>query len=267
MLQRIVVPTDFSSCADRATTVALKLAAITGSRITFVHYFDKPWFSSEQELRHQNAHNIKEHVINLARNAELKLPEHVDFYAKSGKLLKELPEFMVKHLVSMVIMGTKGENGQSGNALGSHTINFIKHTDTPVLAVPENGTFHNLEKMLYVTDYKSITGVTFDTVLKLGELFNAVITIMQIGIKSESGSIRRESPFAMDNLIYSYKNIEKKALDDENVIHGLQKYIAENQPSFIALSVKDEGIMEKLFNQSAFHEMLSAEHIPLLAAN
>ena len=265
MLQRIVVPIDFSSCADHATLVALRLASLTHSRITFVHYFDKPWFSSEAPLRHLNASKTKGHVVNLARKAELELPEHVDFYAKSGKLLKQLPEFMGNHLVSMVIMGTKGENGSNKATLGSHTLNFINRTDTPVLAVPENGTFHNRDKMLYITDRKSITGITFDTVLKLAQLFNAVITVLHIGKKSDGKTVWNESPFAID--IYSYKNIENKFLDSDNVIEGIQKYIAENQPSFISLSVKDEGAMERLFNQSAFHEMLSAERIPLLAAN
>lgn len=266
MLQRIVVPTDFSACADNASIEALKLATKTGSRITFLHYFKKPWFFSDTRLRHENAQRLKEHIIHLAKKAEVALPEHVDFYSKGGKLLKELPHFMAKHLVSMVVMGTKGENGNNSTNFGSNTMNFIKSTFTPVLAIPEGSQINKIEKLVYATDYKDVTGVTFDTVLRLGELFSALIIILHVRKKPESSHLKRESAFAADNMVYKYKNIEKVVLDDTDIIHGIQEFVKTHEPAFIAMSVKEDDMIRKLFHQSVFHEMILHSKTPILAA-
>lgn len=269
MIQRIIVPTDFSPCADHASIIALRFAKTTQSRITFLHYFKKPWFfSSEKELRIKYSHQLKQHIQNLAAEAGIELNDKVDFYSKSGSMLKDLPAFCVKHFISMAIMGTKGAGAghESAKYFGSKTMKFIKSTYTPVLAIPDKGHLEDIKSIVYATDYKEVTGASFDYVLKIGEMFQALITVLHVRKPYEMFNVKRDSAFASDNLVYKYKNIQKVTLSNPDVIAGIDEYIKSNRVDMLALSVNNSEMIERLFHNSVFQKFILESDIPVLAA-
>lgn len=221
---------------------------------------------SERALRAKYSHQLKVHITQLAAANGIELNGNIDFYSKSGKMLKDLPHFCTKHFISMAIMGTRGASNSQARYFGSNTMKFIKSTYIPVIAIPEHGELDNIKHIVYATDYKEITGTSFDYVLRIGEIFQALITVLHVRKPYEMFNVKHDSAFASDNTVFKYKNIRKVTLSNPDVISGIEQYINENAVDMLALSVNDSEMIERLFHNSVFQKFILESKIPVLAA-
>lgn len=266
MIPRILVPTDFSSCADHATLEAVRLAQKTGSRLTFIHFFSEPWIGTGADLRFEISGKLKHHIVNLCAENQLELPVEVDFYSKAEEVRKGLVHFIAHHRVSLVVMGTKGGGSLNARIFGSNTVHLIRNGYTPVLAIPENSRLFPFNSIVYASDYSDVTGITFDMALKLAGLLDSKVTLLHLH-PSTGHRVHTKNKFLdPDRRNLTQKNIEKVSIKNDNVIAGIQEFVAETNPSFLALSVKEESNLFALLRNSVFQTFILDASLPILAA-
>ena len=70
-MKKILVPSDFSECANKAAQVAINISKMTGAEIRFLHIADVPvdWFSMEDN------ENMYPEVTKNVRHFQSKLDE------------------------------------------------------------------------------------------------------------------------------------------------------------------------------------------------
>src|SRR5690606_18297242 len=56
--------------------------------------------------------------------------------------------------IDLIIMGTKGSSGIKAVSLGSNTGDVLTKVKCPVLAVPENAKYHEINEIVFPTDYQ-----------------------------------------------------------------------------------------------------------------
>src|SRR5438128_1563058 len=135
-MKTILVPTDFSKCADHAVKFAIKLGKEHNINLIFFHTSFKYMLSTIPgqlyEIVIQNDQKEKLQILkeNVSKNYKsIKMIPNlkkVKFVVKQSEdIIEALKSVIEKNKVDLVIMGTKGASGIDRLMFGSNTIKII----------------------------------------------------------------------------------------------------------------------------------------------
>lgn len=137
--QTILVPIDFSECAQEALEYALQLAKHLDARVCIVHAFLMPivgwegaWaFPADAFTQFEaDARNKLKSALDKARET---LPTTTaTFY--DGDPREAVPKLALELKADLIVMGTHGRTGLSRVIMGSVTESVLRHAPCAVLA-------------------------------------------------------------------------------------------------------------------------------------
>jgi universal stress protein A len=150
MIQKIVVPVDFSESCERATAYAWALARRLGASMHLIHVLHEPGLvdapiefyavdrSALRERLYQDAR------VRLAQVVEELEPDinQVTSEVRTGPTIEGITSAAVDYGADLVIMGTHGRSGLSHLLLGSVAEGVIRTARCPVLVVRDSGAVH-----------------------------------------------------------------------------------------------------------------------------
>lgn len=122
---RIVVPTDFSTCAEEAWALAQRVAQTCGSELVLVHVLEAPPDTEIGETLEQWAAK--------ARQRGLKARTVV----RTGTPHQEIVALATDERADLVVIGTHGRGGLNRALLGSVADRVVRLAPCPVLTVRE----------------------------------------------------------------------------------------------------------------------------------
>jgi nucleotide-binding universal stress UspA family protein len=140
--ERILAPTDFSSCALKAFQYAAGLARTFESEIVLLHVFDERVVSSLFNLKKLSPEVAREEMLKTAKKRMKKLLR-VDF-AKGLSISAEYAEGFPPRVVQekaeelgadLIVMGTHGDTGLAQLLYGSTAEGVVRGAPCPVLTV------------------------------------------------------------------------------------------------------------------------------------
>lgn len=140
--QKILVPTDFSTCAEQAEHIAIDLARTHGASITLLHVYDpvayplpdgymmyspgqlaQPWAELDARLERARADAAAAGVPSV----EKRLLE--------GLTANEILSYAEREGHDLIVMGTHGRTGLGRVLFGSVATRVVQQAHCPVLAV------------------------------------------------------------------------------------------------------------------------------------
>lgn len=141
---RIVVPTDFSTCAEQAWSLARRLARAVEAELVLVHVLVETPLFSETPFTMGHARDVfaaarqwaeemldkwvaEAHAEGLKARATL----------RTGSAHQEIVTLVVDERADLVVVGTHGRGGLNRALLGSVADRVIRLSPCPVLAVRE----------------------------------------------------------------------------------------------------------------------------------
>ena len=139
-LSRVLVPIDFSACADRALVYAGKLGEQFGAHIRLLHVDEQETIdhkksltgsSSEEKTRQaQLRRRLRRRMLTLQRH-------HLqsDFVIKPGSPRKVILTQAKGCSSDMIVMGTHGRQGVAQMVFGSVAAYVVRHSSCPVLSI------------------------------------------------------------------------------------------------------------------------------------
>ncbi len=144
-IERILVPTDFSPCADHALEYALLLREKLGAKLTLMHVWEVPQgigIESMPFIAMQGGDRVS--LMDYVRaEAEKSLAELVDKLAKRGievgsKLVPGYAPLMILEAqkdYDLIVIGTHGRGAIAHFLLGSVAERVVRKAKTPVLTI------------------------------------------------------------------------------------------------------------------------------------
>jgi nucleotide-binding universal stress UspA family protein len=144
MFYRIIVPTDFSSCAEEAWRIAQRLAGMSGAELVLTHVLtEAPLFREGPFIMPK----VRE-VFEAARSfGETALEEWVAkaraeglsarAALRTGVAYAEIVALAVDERADLVVIGTHGRGGIDRALLGSVADRVVRLAPCPVLTVRE----------------------------------------------------------------------------------------------------------------------------------
>jgi nucleotide-binding universal stress UspA family protein len=138
LFERIVVPTDFSGCADDAWALARRLATASGAELILVHVLvETPLLFTTDHTRDVFA-AAREWVaralaerVEAAGAAGLRVRSEL----RTGRPHAEIVALATDVKADLVVIGTHGRDGLNRALLGSVADRVVHHAPCPVLTV------------------------------------------------------------------------------------------------------------------------------------
>ena len=141
LFHRIVVPTDFSECAEEAWRLAQRVAATLGSEIVLVHvyleppvYGDPPIVDPAWRTYVETQKWVAEELDRWAASVR-EQGITVRTAVRTGGPYAEIVAVATDERADLVIMGTHGRGGMSRLLLGSVAERVVRLAPCPVLTV------------------------------------------------------------------------------------------------------------------------------------
>lgn len=137
--KNILVPTDFSTCAQDALDYSLKLAARLDAGVCIVHAYLLPvagwegaWAFPQDVITELEAQSRAQLEKSLSKARETLPNATARFY--NGDPRDGIPKLAADLKADLIVMGTHGRQGLSRAILGSVTETVIRRAACPVLA-------------------------------------------------------------------------------------------------------------------------------------
>lgn len=254
-MRNILLPTDFSDNAYNAIAYAVQLFHHELCTFHLLNcyapvYYDSDFihYSPASTLTQTDVHrkSSKKNLTKVKTRIKTEFPDELHNFKiiSSFNPLKEELNIQAKKIQpDAVIMGTQGATGAKQILFGSHTVNAIKKTDFPLIAIPSNYSFRLPKKILFPTDYEiNYTKEHLKPLTDLAKKFSSDIDVLHVSFASHPPTLPP---------------------DGQKIIAGFLKDIPHDF-SYIKKSTVPEGItFYQKDSKVDFLAMISNRHTPL----
>lgn len=270
-VQRILVPTDFSSNAEHALGYAAFIAQKLKSRLILFHSIKVPIVvMNETVVVAKDEELLKDSDGKLAtlRDKITSLQSGVEVETRSsvGFAVDEILNDSAHGKPDLIIMGTRGAHGLGEMLFGSNTAAVISRSECPVLAVPHDAKTGNMNKILFATNYSDND---FHSIFLLTEMFkpwNPQIIILHA---SEGTQPQIETEF-FDRFkeelmsLVPYDRFAFSLVEGPSVDGVVSDYATQNNVDLISVSKRKRTLFERFVSVSTTRRLAYHAHIPLL---
>ena len=279
-MKKILVPTDFSSCANNAVDFAVQSAKILPAEIILLHateaegnvYTD--YMGVNKEFN-QSLWDEAGQKLNLVKKSIEETEEIVvTTMLARGAVKDAVAEAALAVNADLVVMGTLGESDFKDKIWGSKTASIIGSIGVPVLAIPYEYEWKKPEKFLIATNHFEKEPALLDYIFELAGLYMAQVQVAVFTDEDDDKAITyvehiRETPRYEKFLQQQYKEEGLTA----SHLYGLEfeetllNYIKEKEIDILVMITyqKGNGFCERLFRPSKTKKMSYHTSVPVLA--
>ncbi len=274
-MKTILVPTDFSSCAKNATTMAINIAKENQGSIHFLHLMDVP--SDWMSLNRENQMEMYADVNRKVRQAENELKNLVEkarragveaqFYLHFNKGAENIVGHADNYEMDLIVMGSNGAVGAKEFFMGSNAQKVIRTANVPVIVIKnayEKRTFNDL---VYASDFEHYNMHGFEKIVNLATLFDAKIHLLFINtpmnFTDTSTLLERVAPFQEAGVdvvasfdIYNCYNFEQ----------GLKEF-SQEKGDILALVTSGNSGVSRYFSGNITESIVNHLDFPILSIN
>jgi nucleotide-binding universal stress UspA family protein len=279
-MKTILVPIDFSPCADNALRYAIQVAKKIKADIHICHAIMVPeltpmgglivWppYESETLLR-----EATDEIIAYAKKVitEEDLGKATDpsitYSCEAGTVKDVMHRLYEKNKIDLVIMGMSGNGDLKRLFIGSSSRDLIEQTNIPILLIPKSATFKTIKKIALATDLSQSDINTIQNIARLFSILKPEILLAHInGYVSDFHDPGSESHKFLNSVtckvnypkIY-YRHIQQKSIND-----GLLWLTEKGQVEILAMVHRHQGLFAEITNASHTQKMAKIITIPLL---
>ena len=267
---KILIPTDFSKLSKVAVNFAVKMAKELDAELVLLNVI----FLNAPPRAAMNLNNVEEIMKNNAEIDSIQLINemkgqykeslNISYKIIMGNPVEDIVEnYAVNNCIDLIIMGTKGATGLEKYIIGSNAAAVISNSSIPVITVPEHARFNGLKHIVYATDMWDLN-IEAKALVPLALLFNSTIHIVHVIEPNSKKNI--EIKTITTDLIseLNYTKIKFKVVINEDIINGIDEYIADTKADMLAMFTRELTFFEKLFGKSVTRQMAFHSWIPML---
>ena len=277
-MDTIIYATDFSDSSKEALRYAYELSKRSGAQLLMLHVFDIPtiWNSETEgptfEDITQDAREMKEQKLKDLFEAELNKEtesEEVRFEAReSASPVLGIMESIKDNHAGLIVMGTKGKNKAREFFIGSTTMSIVKQSSCPVLGVPEETNYQELNKILYATDFDPNDLDALKKLTEIADLYNTKILVEHIAETTE------KAPEQKLQILKS--KVEDAKIDErinfgltiaQDIYAGLNEFVKQNDIDLLVMLEREHSGVNKWFHRDMVKRMEKHASTPILTYN
>lgn len=264
-INKILIPTDYSTNARRATNFGLELAKILGAEVVLFHSYHFPLTTSEDMVY---VEKMKAGEIDKLEEERKTIEAKVNGVAIStiveyGSAVDHIETIAAQEKIDLIIMGTKGETNGIDSVLGSVASNVINHVKCSTLVIPEETREFQLNEVLLATDFHNINDQeVFGPLLHILDSTDAAVAIVNVKAAIDLAEVPTSTEINIDNTFGAYKH-SHHFLEAENVEEALFDFAHLNNADMIVILTKHYSLWQRLWHKSMAKKLALHSTIPL----
>lgn len=272
-MKKILIPTDFSTCAKAAEDYAFSMAKKIKAELVFLHIVITPvdWakLTKEQEDFFPETRSAiskaKEKLKVLLSRAE---SEGID----ARKLLvfndgnEKIHKYVESEHIDFVVMGSHGQYGFKEHMLGSNTYSMIRRSSVPVFVVKESNDKTATNKLVFATNFREETGESFRSAEELAETLGAKLEILFVNTPTyfmetnDIISLGRSYLKEFGNYAYDIHIID--AFKEER---GIIQFAEKSKADGIAVVTFGKSDLMQYFSPSITENLIAMTDLPVVS--
>jgi nucleotide-binding universal stress UspA family protein len=260
-MNTVLVPIDFSETSLHAATYAAQLlAGHLGVTMVLYHAYSK---DSEADEALKTLNEI-EQQLEKKYTLLIEVLNHKEDDFVSGL------ERAVRHRnADLVIMGITGRSAIAQVFIGSNTLKFASTKACPVLIIPEQSVYREINNVMLASDFKNTFNTTPSVPIKsFLKIFRPKLHIVNVDPTHyislsetyEKEKIQLSEMFSMFNPEFYFMRLH-------DVDEALQMFAEEKDIDLIISIQHNYSFMEKLFKRSRTKNLSYHSNVPILVVH
>lgn len=273
----ILVPTDFSKCADYAFDVACQIAVKTKADLHIYHSANIPddWEDMELSEKVNDTHNkyIALEARDLLISRRDKAQEQgikCTIHFTGGEFVTNIEEIFEKVLVDLIVMGSHGIGGKEEWFIGSHTQKVIRKYHKDVLVIKEPAPTFTPKSAVFISSLNTEDQEAFQSFLDYTDAFG----IEEVHVLTIDTSSWFTQPAIV--IAEAQKDFVKLATDrkckahfykNHSVQFGIGEFMKENNVDLAGISYRTRHPLKRIFMGSNVEMLINRTDTPVLCIN
>lgn len=278
IMNKILVPVDFSGSSDWGFYYAYNLAQQFGAELYVLHIYRPPYVESTMppDMIKQILHDREMELLgHLKANAQPPLiyPKDkvvdrvvIHYLLESGADV-DIAAAAEKIDADLVVMGTHGAGNAMDKVWGTNTAKVIRTAKCPVMAIPSGVSFEGVRSIAYATDYDVDD---LDNILQLvlfATAINAKVHCIHINHVLSEANVEIEADFK-NKFQERFKELPVtfSVRSSTSIEEGLETFLRINKVDILSMLTHKRSLWDRLFGEKSMtREMAMRSNIPLLA--
>ena len=272
-MKKILVPTDFSECAQNATEVAISLAKKFDAELHLYHYLHIPIDWTHLDFA-QNS--IYPDVSKQKKQAEDQLHLLATEVEKEGVTCivhlnfdnsnEAITKFARASKIDFIVMGSHGAKGAKELFIGSNAQIVVRNAEIPVLIIKNKVQSFIVPDVLFVSDFRAEMIHPFENVVNFAETMGAKIHLLHINTPSDF-----KRTWVIEERMESFIAIASKHLGSVKILdaqffeEGLQHYCEEYLTGVIAIATHHRKGLSRAFVGSLTETIVNHVEVPVMS--
>ena len=256
-MKHILVPTDFSECADHALDVAVGFAEKFDATL---HLFSG-LIREEMNTDAKSVEALFEKIKKAHPNVE------ISYSYSSEKLLEGIQQCIREKEIDFVIMGSHGRGGVSEIFIGSNTQKVVRLIHCPVLIVKGPIKDLSFQRIVFASNFNDSEQQPFLRFKKIIAAFNPEIYLLGVKtsfffdapLSATTAAMEKfkelAAPFPCQTYIFKNSNIES----------GIREFADNIDADLIAISNRNRHPLKRMFAGSNVEALINHSNLPVLS--
>lgn len=289
IIERILVPIDFSNYSLNACFFAIHLSARLGAEVRLFHAFFNPMVDAmtfpDTYTYQSNMAEIFQELDQNARKEMARFSQILNRYARkrnlenvkintelvAGQPGEEIDNVIKSFVPDIIVIGTRGHGEQANEVLGSVAARVIDNAGTPVLLVTQDARLKEEEviNVLYATNFDDSDLTSIKSLVSVLSSYNIVIKCVHFNTgKGRIDNIEKMEEMKR-RLSEQPENIQVEChiIESDDILKDLNNFIEKNNIDLISLTHRKRNLFYRLFNPSLAKKLLFQTKRPVFVFN
>lgn len=272
-MNKILVPTDFSECAEYAAEVAAALARKTGARLYMLHIMDIPVYDRNDSF--QSYADAAEGIfwMKLVRKRFKELfakPFMQDVNAvevlQFDGVYETIASQAKEHDIDLIVMGSHGDSGVHEMFIGSNTEKVVRLADCPVLTVKNRHENFAPNNIMFASNFLGEAKNNFEKLFNFIDMFDAHVHLVKVitadRFESTAYTMKLIEEFAQE---WNLKNYTPHIYNERTIDAGIRAASEMIKADAIAMETHGRTGIGRFFNGSFTESVVNHADVPVLS--
>lgn len=278
-MEKILVPTDFSSTAEYGLKVATALAAPIEAEIhllNVIYPVQGTTFSAYGDINNIPRTQEDRFMVELVRKNEQRMQALIEEYERPEFKINPvfdfedkvngINHFIKEHQIDLVVIGTTESKSLADYVFGSHTEKVIKASECPVISVRNKHDNFYPKNIVLALDVKNELYHGIEYIRDFAKKYNSklhMLYVMDDGVETDEAVQKIENVCAD----FGISNYTINTLSDKNAEMSIKKFAKRQNADMLSLiSHGRKGIGSMIFG-SVTNDVINDSEIPVMVVN
>jgi len=275
LVQKILIPYDFSETAGLSLEHAVFMAKLLKAEITLLHIVETVSFTSaishalsgfEKKIEDATIEKLDQ----LAREIHLKEGISLNVRTEVGRIYKKICQVAKEMSIDLIVMGTHGASGYQKYSVGTNTSKVVMESPCPVLSVQTHAKHLGFKKVLIPIDETNESRQKVPFGVEVARYYGAHITIVGL-INFTNEDMKRKFKIKVEQV---EEYAEQHGLNTDTIYQEgndlaamTMKAATESDVDMIVIMTEQEPSITGFLLGTYATKVVNASEIPVLAVH